>query len=175
MSENFPIYETDGEDIRYVLGSKGGSPLFAIGVNCSTADNKELDPTLSRVEKIAGNNGFDSFIMLNLYPLRKTDPKDLPPKDERGLIVKNAEFIYKFLKDYSNPTVLACWGTIITQKDYLKKSLFLILEKLKDKDIVWKAIKLTDDNHPHHPLYAPYGKLIDFDIEKYVKELGGSK
>jgi hypothetical protein len=107
--------------------------------------------------------------------LRSTDPKDLPQKDERGLIVKNAEEVEMCIKKYSKPTVLACWGTYITQREYLKQSLNLILEKLKGEDIVWKAITLTDDNHPHHPLYTSYGKFIDFDIKKYKKELGVCK
>ncbi|MCL2845269.1 MAG: DUF1643 domain-containing protein [Chitinivibrionia bacterium] len=175
MNKKYEINEKDGDKVRYVLGNRSNNPLFAIGLNCSTATDEKSDPTLSRIEKLAEKNGFGSFIMLNLYPLRSTKPKNLPTADNDDLIVKNAEVIEKFLKDYSKLSVLACWGANIKKKKYLSKSLNLLLEKMKDKEIDWKAIKLTESKHPHHPIGTSCGELIGFDVEKYIKELGGSK
>lgn len=59
---------------RYVLGTKGDNPLVCFGVNPGTAAPGALDPTLKSVERFANEHGYDSFIMLNLYPQRSTNP-----------------------------------------------------------------------------------------------------
>ena len=66
-------------EYRYILGTKGTKPLICIGVNPSTAEPDHLDPTLQSVQRIAHHNGFDSFIMLNVYAQRATSPKDMDP------------------------------------------------------------------------------------------------
>ena len=62
---------------RYVLGRVGRHPLVCIGINPSTAQPGALDPTLKSVERLAAANGFDSWIMFNVYPQRATDPNDM--------------------------------------------------------------------------------------------------
>ena len=52
---------------RYVLGRVGRHPLVCIGINPSTAQPGALDPTLKSVERLANANGFDSWIMFNVY------------------------------------------------------------------------------------------------------------
>ena len=59
---------------RYVLGRVGRRPLVCIGINPSTAQPGALDPTLKSVERLANANGFDSWIMFNVYPQRATNP-----------------------------------------------------------------------------------------------------
>lgn len=68
-----PVYD----EYRYILGTRGKKPLICIGINPSTAAPEHLDNTLKSVERIAHFNGFDSFIMFNLYPQRATDPDDM--------------------------------------------------------------------------------------------------
>ena len=51
--------------------------LSALGVNPSTAEPDHLDNTLKSVERIALGNGYDSFIMFNVYPQRATRPQDM--------------------------------------------------------------------------------------------------
>ena len=77
----YDIYHPDQNNLwRYTLGRSGSKPLLVIGLNPSTATPEKLDPTVTRVEKVAQQSGFDGFVMLNLYPVRATDPKDLSPK-----------------------------------------------------------------------------------------------
>ena len=54
-------------EYRYILGTKGKNPLICIGITPSTAEPDNLDNTLKSVERIAHGNGFDSFIMFNVY------------------------------------------------------------------------------------------------------------
>ena len=64
-------------EYRYILGTRGKNPLICIGINPSTAKPDDLDNTLKSVERIAHGNGFDSFIMFNVYAQRATDPAQL--------------------------------------------------------------------------------------------------
>ena len=61
-------------EYRYILGTRGENPLICIGINPSTAEPDCLDNTLKSVQRIAGSNGFDSFIMFNVYAQRATRP-----------------------------------------------------------------------------------------------------
>ena len=60
----------DNDKVRYVLRKDGDRPLVVVGLNPSTANEAKADATMTRVMGIAERNGFDSFIMLNLYPQR---------------------------------------------------------------------------------------------------------
>lgn len=64
-------------DYRYILGTVGNNPLITIGINPSTVESEKMDNTLKSVERIAKGNGFDSFIMFNVYVRRATDPKQM--------------------------------------------------------------------------------------------------
>jgi len=66
-------------EYRYILGTRGQNPLICIGINPSTARPDALDNTLKSVERIALGNGFDSFIMFNVYAQRATNPDDMEP------------------------------------------------------------------------------------------------
>ena len=69
-----PDYYTD---YRYILGTRGSDPLICIGINPSTAAPDDLDNTLKSVSRIAAGNGYDSWIMFNVYAQRATDPDDM--------------------------------------------------------------------------------------------------
>ena len=62
---------------RYVLGVEGKSPLIFFGVNPSTAAPDKLDNTVKNVVKLAQKQKNDSWIMLNIYPQRDTNPNGM--------------------------------------------------------------------------------------------------
>ncbi|MCR5680914.1 MAG: DUF1643 domain-containing protein, partial [Clostridiales bacterium] len=64
-------------EYRYILGTRGARPLIAVGINPSTAAPDALDNTLKSVERIAHGNGYDSFLMFNVYAERATNPDDM--------------------------------------------------------------------------------------------------
>ena len=82
-------------EYRYILGTRGTNPLICIGINPSTAQPGDLDNTLKSVERIALRNGYDSFIMFNVYPQRATDPNAMDQTFNRALHAENmAAFRY---------------------------------------------------------------------------------
>lgn len=83
------IYEIDElNKYRFALGSISEKTLFVFGINPSTADDKEPDPTIRKVMGFAKENGYTSFVMFNLYPQRATNPNDLPQEASKEMIQK---------------------------------------------------------------------------------------
>ena len=156
---------------RFVLGKKGEKPLFAIGLNPSTADDENSDPTMRKIEGFANENGFDSVIMLNLYPLRATNPHALPKATEcdEELLIRNVQEISKVVPN--NATILVCWGSNINTRTYLRRSLSLIAKELETKNCNYVAIALTVCEDPKHPSRIAYKKFIEFDFSNYVQHL----
>ena len=72
-------------EYRYILGTAGKKPLITIGINPSTAEPDNLDNTLKSVERTALFNGFDSFIMFNVYAQRATNPDHMDKAFNRAL------------------------------------------------------------------------------------------
>ena len=64
-------------------------------MNPSTAAPDALDPTLQSVQRIALSNGYDSFIMFNVYAQRATRPNDMDAALNEHLHAENmAAFRY---------------------------------------------------------------------------------
>ena len=59
-------------EYRYILGTRGQKSLICVGINPSTAAPDALDPTLQSAQRIALNNGYDSFLMFNVGPPGRT-------------------------------------------------------------------------------------------------------
>ena len=106
-------------EYRYILGTRGKRPLICIGINPSTAQPGALDNTLKSVERIALGNGFDSFIMFNVYAQRATKPDDMERQCNLHLHQENMEAFRYVLSISEQPTVWAAWGAIIEKRDYL--------------------------------------------------------
>jgi len=151
---------------RYALGTKGENTLYCIGVNPSTATPEQYDPTIMRVSHIAKKAGFDSFVMLNIYPLRATNPDDLPENRDIPKHNKNMEVILDLIKDGS--TLWAAWGDLIHKREYLSsiRDTIFWLVKMYRKDIHWvKMGELTKSGNPRHPLYLKYQPFSKLYIE----------
>lgn len=168
------IYENDELNLtRFVLGKKGENPLFVFGINPSTAEPELLDNTLKSVERIAYRNGFDSWIMFNLYPQRATNPNDMHLTMQHDIHEKNIQEIVKYLSLHKNPVILAAWGTLILKRPYLKLALLDLLKNISNTGVIWKHIgNISKQGHPHHPLYLSNKEMIkNFDMEKYISML----
>lgn len=168
------IYDTDKDNsARYALGPVGGSYLFCFGINPSTASPDKLDNTVRSVERIAGRHEFDTFMMLNIYPQRATNPNDLHQDIDEGLHQNNLKYIEKYFKENKKRKILAAWGTLITKRSYLKSCLLDIYNVSKKYKCAWCCIGPTSKaGHPHHPLYLSNSEMLkEFDIDSYINSL----
>ena len=159
-------------DYRYILGTRGQKPLICIGINPSTAAPGELDNTLKSVERIALGNGFDSFIMFNVYAQRATDPDTMEASCNPLLHRENLAAFRYVLSLSPTPAVWAAWGTIIEKRAYLPSCLMDFLKAGAEFGAQWFcAGAISKKGHPHHPLYLRKDeRLKPFDVERYLHE-----
>ncbi len=182
-SANTPSLEYDIEkwlyapnfysEYRYILGTRGQNPLICIGINPSTAKPDDLDNTLKSVERIALGNGFDSFIMFNVYAQRATDPDAMEKTCNLTLHRENLQAFRYILSLSKAPAIWAAWGAVIEKRKYLPECVRDLLEAGREYGAQWYcAGKITKAGHPHHPLYLRKDeKLKSFDVEGYLENL----
>lgn len=157
-------------EYRYILGTRGKNPLICIGINPSTAEPDHLDNTLKSVERIALGNGFDSFIMFNVYAQRATNPDDME-KNINALLHRENLAAFRYVLSISeHPAVWAAWGAIIEKRDYLTDCVKDMVDAGREFGADWYcAGAITKKGHPHHPLYLRKDeKLRLFDVEAYL-------
>ncbi len=160
-------------EYRYLLGTRGDNPLICIGINPSTARPDALDPTLQSVERIALNNGFDSFVMMNVYPQRATSPDDMGKECSVRLREENAKAFAYALSLSEKPTVWAAWGNLIEKRPYLKPCLKDLIGVGNDAGVSWvRCGNVSKAGHPHHPLYLRKDEpLVSFDAGTYAGKI----
>ncbi len=159
-------------DYRYILGTRGEKPLICIGINPSTAAPDDLDNTLKSVQRIALHNGYDSFIMFNVYAQRATRPSDMEHERNEALHRANMDAFDYILRLSDAPAVWAAWGNIIEQRGYLKDCVQDMIALGEQHGARWfTAGKRSVKGHPHHPLYLKKDSALDdFDVAGYVRE-----
>ena len=160
-------------EYRYILGTRGKNPLICIGINPSTAQPDDLDNTLKSVERIARGNGFDSFIMFNVYAQRATDPDAMEHTCNEALHRENLEAFRYVLSISESPAVWAAWGTIIEKRDYLPGCVRDMVAAGEALGAKWYcAGAISKKGHPHHPLYLRKDeKIRPFDVAAYLESL----
>lgn len=162
-------------EYRYILGTRGTHPLIAIGINPSTAEPDNLDNTLKSVERIACGNGYDSFIMFNVYAQRATDP-DLMEKELNPVLHRENMKAFEYVLSISGerPSVWAAWGTIILKRAYLKNCVSDMIETGERYGAKWFTCgaRSKKGGHPHHPLYLKKdAALEEFSAREYIASL----
>ena len=159
-------------EYRYILGTRGENPLICIGINPSTAEPGNLDNTLKSVDRIAKGNGFDSFIMFNVYAQRATNPYAMEKVCNPLLHKENLEAFRYVLSISEKPAVWAAWGAIIEKRPYLADCLQDMVAVCQEYGAAWYcAGAISKKGHPHHPLYLRKDeKLRLFDMDAYLRK-----
>lgn len=148
---------------RYVLGkieNRSGRTILCLGINPSTAEPNNLDNTLKKVNKISHYNGYDNWIMLNIYPQRATDIDAIDIEPNRRLLKRNFRHITKILNKYKNSDIWLAYGNLISKRKYLRDSLEKILDLFNKHNKVMKITGNTKLNNPVHPLYQPDNAIL---------------
>ena len=156
------------EHCRYVLGKKGNKTMICIGANPSVAERREYDAEMNLFCAILENNGYDGFIMLNLYPLIATNPDELADFDEK-IHAKNLAKIKAVLAEYKNSDILLCYGVVLKKRKYLQKCLDDILSLCSSRNIKCLDAITKDSYLPHPSRKSKTIKIIDFKIKSENK------
>jgi hypothetical protein len=131
---------------RYALWRRWGRGPYAmfIGLNPSTADETNDDPTIRRCIAFARAWGYDALCMTNLFAFRATDPAVMKKAPE-PIGWQSDECLMRLASGAG--AVIAAWGAHGTFKgrDGNVRRMIPGLQYLR----------LTKDGHPGHPLYLP--------------------
>ena len=162
---------------RYVLGTVGENPLICIGVNPSIAEPDCLDRTIESVQRISLKHGYDSWIMINVYPQRSTDPNKMHTALDAAIHSENIHYIKDVLQKYSNADIWAAWGTLIEKRDYLAFCLKSICDISQQYNCKWITFgNRSKKGHPHHPLYLNQDATKqEFDFRAYAATLNANQ
>ena len=128
-------------------------PALFIGLNPSTADEKNDDPTIRRCMHYAYEWGFGGLIMLNLFAFRATLPSDLR-KSKFPVGQENNQFIV----DSQNEAgiVLVAWGNNGNLLNRDQAVMQLISNPM--------CLNINKSGQPAHPLY----QRKDISPKKYI-------
>lgn len=168
----FDIYSANQTDTeRYILGTEGSNKLFVVGLNPSTATAEKSDTTVSKVHTVAENNGFQGFVMLNLYPLRSTDPRQLPANSNQSTIAANIRSISGIVSGTENPVFWAAWGGDVEIRPYLRDALADLHRLVMSLGGSWVHFgALTRSGHPRHPSRLAYDwEFAEFNMSTYLQ------
>lgn len=129
-------------------------------LNPSTADGLKDDPTIRKCVKFAKRYGGKGLVVVNLFAYRATDPKVMKAAGSEAIGPENNEMIFKQLEGVT--TVVAAWGH--GGKYFDREEAFLA--SAKARGVKLKALKLSKDGTPQHPLYQKdETDLIDYGAE----------
>jgi hypothetical protein len=133
---------------RYVLWRRWDAerpPVMMIGLNPSTADASNDDPTIRRCIGFARDWGAGGLVMTNLFAFRATYPADLKrAADPVG--PRNDWWIRRMSR--LCPMIVAVWGN---EGAFLGRSAALRTRLAGRLQI----IRLNRSGEPAHPLYLP--------------------
>ena len=140
---------SDDRRYRYALWrtwSEGDGHVLFIGLNPSTADETQDDPTIRRCIGFAKQWGFGGLYMLNIFAYRATKVQDLKKADD-PIGPENIHYLDMYF-DRAGCNV-ACWGS---QGIYRNQGI-AVVNRFGRENLF--CFGLTKNGQPKHPLYLP--------------------
>ena len=135
---------TGQSEYRYWLTRKWDDekPLAGfVGINPSTADEKNPDQTLSNCKSIAYKFGFGGVVLVNLFAVRDKKPS-IVAKQSDPVGSDNNEYLQRFADEVD--CAISAWGE--AEADYPER--VEQVQRTIDRDL-W-AIYLTQEGYPKH-------------------------
>ena len=122
--------------------------ILWIGLNPSTADEQQLDPTLRRIKNFSDVWGFNCFVMTNLFAFRATRPEDMKAAlDPVG--PQNDATLTRLSR--TSEMIVAAWGKhgSLCQRERIVTELIRATSPQKIH-----CLAVNADGSPKHPLYV---------------------
>jgi hypothetical protein len=117
-----------------------------VGLNPSTADEIQDDPTARKCMRFAESWGYGGIIVANLFACRATDPRKLKVVND-PVGPDNDEWLIKLAKKAE--IVIAAWGAY---GGFMGRD-SVVMDLLGEIH----CLGLTKDGRPRHPLYLMAG------------------
>lgn len=117
--------------------------VMFIGLNPSTANETENDPTIKSVTRIAKHNGYGGFYMMNCWTYISKQPAGLP----KDLTLYKADYLLEIVAKRCADVVFA-WGDFQLVKESGRGEYLSVLFPNA------KALHINKNGSPKHPLYC---------------------
>lgn len=163
VNEEIEIATSFSEDrkYRYMLVRNIDALTVAMGydpltitflmLNPSTADEHRDDPTLRRCSDFAARWGYGRLVVVNLFPLRATDPKDLLAAEREPEEVLDRNWRHVLAAADASSRVIVAYGAHGSHEDRDQ----YIVGRLKDvMNSRLYCLGYTAEGLPRHPLYV---------------------
>lgn len=168
-----PLVKRRGADFsdcrtwRYRLWRKWNEELPSVVflmLNPSTADEMTNDPTVERCERYAGRWGFGGMVVLNLFALRSTDPRELEKVDDPVGPENDAWIAGTCLGHWTAASPIICaWGN---RGSYMNRATEVV-SMIRNMDL--RCLGLNKTGQPKHPLYLRSNITPKpFDVEAFL-------
>ena len=141
------IFDTSRE-YRYVLERRWNDELRVIsfiGLNPSTADEQQDDPTIRRCMGFAKLWGYGTVLVGNIFAIRSTDPSYLKRALQTVVGEENDYYLLKIAK--ASDMIVIAWG----EGGKLSGRGNEVLKLLTNFQL-W-SLGVNASGHPKHPLY----------------------
>jgi hypothetical protein len=124
-----------------------GDWLAWIGLNPSTADGTEDDPTIRRCVGFSKRFGFAGMVMLNLFAYRSTDPRGMLAQGVNAIGPDNDKHLIQWA--LACPVVVAAWGApgVLLGRD------LQVQKMLGGVGCSLHCLGKNNSGTPKHPLY----------------------
>jgi len=122
-----------------------------IGLNPSTADAINDDPTMRRLRHFTRKAGYAKFIMLNLFAFRATIPKDMKAAEDPIGCGNTGTILSVTAESETCAMTVACWGT---HGSFMNRG-GEVTDLLQRHGVELRCFGRNADGSPKHPLYLP--------------------
>ncbi len=136
---------SDCQKYRYALWriwDRSKPLIMFIGLNPSTADHINDDPTIRRVKKFAADWGYGGVYMMNLFAFVTPYPEELKKCDDP--IGENDGWLEKISSQCEK--IIFAWGSF---PEATERAEFVL------NNFNGHALIINQDGSPRHPLYVP--------------------
>jgi len=140
---------------RYALTRQWDNSLpyvLFIGLNPSTANEMDDDPTIRRCKRFAADWGYGSVCMANLFALRSTAPKNML-KHDAPIGVDNDVWLQDLAREAE--VIVCAWGARGGHQRRDK----IVIDLLSSHKLT--CLGVTKKGKPRHPLYIKANKKLE--------------
>lgn len=145
--EFYPLQKLDGFEMK-LEGNKAHFFVLFVGLNPSTADETNDDPTIRRCVGFAKEWGYGALCMVNLFAFRATSPKDMM-KSPEPVGPDNSQHLMRLWRDAGE--IVCAWGK--DGRFNNRDADFIALCNLARLDSKLRCLGVNGDGTPKHPLY----------------------
>lgn len=156
LVDHAAVISDDGRYRYWLMRRFGldGVPVVFIMLNPSTADAQQDDPTIRRCANYAKSWGGNELIVVNLFALRATDPKELNRDGVADPVGPLNDDAIDWAVDYASRNygfAVCAWGN---HGSYMQRS-ETVRGRCERNNIQLYALRITQTGEPSHPLYLP--------------------